>query len=79
MPLTGTGKAILGPLLKAAVDSEVAAATAAGRPVNRDAVFGNMGQAIEAWIVANGTLAVVGTATGVTAGPAAVPVVGNIV
>jgi hypothetical protein len=77
MPITGTGP-ILGQLMKQAVDQETAAAIAAGRPVDRDAMFNAIGNAVEQWLVANGAGAVVGTATGVMSGPSAAPVIGNI-
>ena len=66
MPLNGN---LLGAQLKAAVDG-------VGDKTDRDALFRAMGNAIVAHILANGV--VVGTANGVTAGPAAVPVTGKL-
>jgi hypothetical protein len=53
MPIVGQG-AVLGAALKAAVDQVTATATASGSPVNRDAMFNAMGEAIVAFLLANG-------------------------
>lgn len=70
---------MLGAALKAAVDQVTASAVAAGSPVDRDQMFLAMGNAIIAHILAFGVLSVAGTAVGVTAGPAAVPVTGSLI
>lgn len=57
MPIVGQGDA-LGSLLKAAVDGVVASATASGQAVDRDAMFKAMGNAIVAFLLANGDVAV---------------------
>jgi len=68
MALTGTGN-VLGAALKAAVDQVVASATAAQQPVDRDAMFQAMGNAIIAHIIANGIGSI--AVTGVTVGAGA--------
>jgi hypothetical protein len=78
MPLSGTGD-ILGLALMADADAVAAAAASQGKSADREDLFRRWGRSIVAHIVEHGALAVVGTATGVTAGPAAVPVTGNIV
>lgn len=68
MPMTGAN-------LAAAVKNEIAAIPADAR--THDAVWNAIGSAIVAYITANALVTITtATATGVTAGPAAVPVTG---
>ncbi len=57
MPIVGQGP-VLGAALKAAVDAVTASAVASQQPVNRDAMFNAMGEAIVAFLLANGDVAV---------------------
>ena len=57
MPIVGQGQ-VLGAALKAAVDAVTATAVASQQPVNRDAMFNAMGEAIVAFLLANGDVAV---------------------
>ena len=59
MPIVGQG-AVLGAALKAAVDQVAAVAAASNSPVDRDAMFNAMGEAIVEFLLANGDVAVTG-------------------
>jgi hypothetical protein len=60
-------------MIKAAVDAATAEAVAAGRAVDRDAMFNAIGAAISAYLVTNGAAAVLGTSA-----PGGGPVVSSI-